>query len=493
MTTARRIAVAKTLFFRTEPRYLYDFYEPLDLLNSDSRRRYASADYSTIAALNKYVLIAGTGGSGKSTFLKHVFLSCLKATDVLPIIIEARHLATFDGDFLSFISQTLSIRNKARSSVFVKAALSTGRIAVLLDGIDEVDPQKLPRIQKDVLSLSSQYPETQWIVTSRPMEIFTSWNQFLELKCAPLTLDKAESIVRKLGVDPDLEDRFCKALRRKYFDTHKHFLSNPLLLLIMLLTYQDVADIPESLHEFYEHAINALLHRHDASKGGYRRQTQTRLDHTSFKAACAGFCTLSYHRRQTEFGPEALETTLDESKALSGIEYDSTRMISDLTTAACILARDGTTYQFSHRSFQEYFTAYFLNKATMERKERLIKTLCVRGARQDAVLDMLFGMNRPLVEKLVIQPHLAEIRKRCKFRGRIYRTTIARFISWICDIVGVDFLPTVDDDGDEVAEDGTFFKIRPTQDSRWALCHFVFRHYGFDSYRVRVGSASTRK
>ncbi len=56
------------------------------------------------------------------------------------------------------------------------------------------------------------------------------------------------------------------------------YFENPLLLSIMLITYQDSALIPVQLHNFYSSAFDALFFRHDATKAGFRRPTKTEMD-----------------------------------------------------------------------------------------------------------------------------------------------------------------------------------------------------------------------
>ena len=64
---------------------------------------------------------------------------------------------------------------------------------------------------------------------------------------------------------------------------HESFASNPLLLNIMLLTYDNYADIPEKLHLFYSNAFETLYIKHDATKGGYKREFKTKLSSDDFK------------------------------------------------------------------------------------------------------------------------------------------------------------------------------------------------------------------
>ena len=76
------------------------------------------------------------------------------------------------------------------------------------------------------------------------------------------------------------------------------------------------------------------------------------------------FCFLTYQKAKTEFTfpeiDEILKNFLLELKMFSIYAI----FIDDLENCLCVLYKEGNRYKFSHRSFQEYFVAYFLNIQT---------------------------------------------------------------------------------------------------------------------------------
>ena len=90
------------------------------------------------------------------------------------------------------------------------------------------------------------------------------------MRVQPLDLASAVELVRKLPFDDPVKERFVADLHGGLFKSHESFLSNPLLLSIMLLTYSDIAHIPTKLSIFYTQAYESLFQKHDALKGGFR-------------------------------------------------------------------------------------------------------------------------------------------------------------------------------------------------------------------------------
>ena len=65
--------------------------------------------------------------------------------------------------------------------------------------------------------------------------------------------------IKKLEFDEVVKDTFYKELDRTLYDKYESFASNPLLLNIMLLTFQKHASIPERLNDFYDEAFVTLF------------------------------------------------------------------------------------------------------------------------------------------------------------------------------------------------------------------------------------------
>jgi hypothetical protein len=83
--------------------------------------------------------------------------------------------------------------------------------------------------------------------------------------------------------------------------------------------------------------------------------------------------------------------------------------INDLIESTCLLQLEGTEYVFTHRSFQEYFSAFFIARSPSSNLTRLLDQLSRR--REDDVVRMAFAMNRHLLEREWILPRLREYKQ----------------------------------------------------------------------------------
>ncbi|KQQ14093.1 hypothetical protein ASF53_09665 [Methylobacterium sp. Leaf123] len=82
---------------------------------------------------------------------------------------------------------------------------------------------------------------------------------------------------------------------------------------------------------------------------------------------------------------------IKKSAKICGDKFDAGDFFEDLLDSVNVMNRDGMKYVFSHRSFQEYFTAYFIIRIEEQKAKAIIAKISERH--NDTVLDMIFDMN----------------------------------------------------------------------------------------------------
>ena len=401
----------KTLIYRYSPKYIYDFFEPNDLMFKENSINSANTD--DLLDISRYLIIEGTGGIGKSMLMKHLFLSSLENGDKIPVFIELREINNFEGDLVDFIWHSMNVLGFNYVKEHFIYAIESGQFIFLLDGFDEISSNSSQNVFKQIDEMCDRYAENHYIISSRPSpDEFIGFQRFSILKAQPLTKKQAIQLVTNLEYDTDLKSKFLEDLEKSLFDKHGDFASNPLLLNIMLLTYDNYAEIPEKLHIFYAQAFETLYLKHDATKSGYRREMKTDLTLDQFNKAFARFCFQTFLKGQISFTLNELQSTsVEVAKHFDKMIPDE--FISDLVDSVCLLRRDGLVYSFTHRSFQEYFVAYFI-KELDDSKQQLVcrQLLSMKRSGQlspESVLKMLYDMAKERFEQNVILPILQEL------------------------------------------------------------------------------------
>lgn len=273
----------KTILYRTEPKYIYNFFEFPKIVKENER--IDSKDVNNLLNISHFLIVQGTGGIGKSTFMKHLFINELEKNDLIPIFIELKDLNDRQNDYeiSDFVFEKLYNIGYDFNRDYLEYALKSGCFLFLLDGYDEISTNKKNVFLKKLTAFCDRYTENYFVVSSRPYTEFVEFERFTVLRLCKLTKRQAISLVSKLEFDVDIKNNFMIALDDKLYNKHQSFASNPLLLNIMLLTYDNYAEIPEKLHLFYANAFETLYSKHDATKGGYKRELKSKLSYDSFK------------------------------------------------------------------------------------------------------------------------------------------------------------------------------------------------------------------
>ena len=288
-------------------------------------------------------------------------------------------------------------------------------------------------------NLADSYPEASYIVSSRPTMNFRGLSRFTVYDLQPFSQEQAVEMVGKLDqsvVDPVIQKDFIQDLKcnRFGFDWRERmdFLGNPLFLTILLLAYEGNHDIPTERYLFYEQAYEAMAKKHDAAKA-LTREFATGLNSREFQNYFGEFCTITYEQEKYDFTPEEISAYFQEVIEANELDTTLEAFIEDVTGKICLIYKDGGKYYFIHRSFQEYFVAYFFSRQLEQRFGAVLDILTVRDEmdHDSVVLPMLYGMEPEKTELCIFIPFLEKV-----FCGKDeeseYRDFLQCFYPFIC-------------------------------------------------------------
>lgn len=406
----------KTILYRTEPKFIYDFFEYPNLIK-EKYEVINSKDVNNLLDISHHLIVQGSGGIGKSTFMKHLFIDALSKKELIPIFVELKDLNDMNSEYeiSDFVYKKLNNLGDSFNKKYLEYALQAGCFLFLLDGYDEIIAEKKNGFFKKITDFTDKYTNNYYIMSSRPYSEFVEFQRFSVLSVCPFEKEQAISLIGKIEYDDTIKENFIKALDAELYDKHRSFASNPLLLNIMLLTYDNYAEIPEKLHLFYSNAFETLYSKHDATKGGYKRELKSKLSFDAFKKVFSYFCFITYYQGKVEFSYDEIASNLKKVR-LNNITFDPPHIIYDLINSVCVLYRDGLNYKFTHRSFQEYFVAVFLKELPDDSMKRLGVELIKSDphrASHDSTLNMLYDMCCERVEQNIVLPILSEIENNC--------------------------------------------------------------------------------
>ncbi len=423
----KKYGFVKTLINPTIPVALDVFYVETQL-SLGKNQAFEVFDITQIVDVSNRTIVTAPAGFGKSIFLKHLFLSALTAGEKVPIFLELRQYNTNNDSFFAFIHNSMQNRKFDLSEDCLEYAFKSGKLLILFDGFDELDSNKADAVKTEIINLCDKYDQNWYIISSRPDPEFISWQNFVELKMLPMTKLTSLKLIGKLNFDEEVKRRFSVQLDSVLYDTHKEFASCPLLLTIMLLTFEQAAEISGEQNAFYRQAFEALYRRHDATKG-YKRKMFCDLTESEFVEILSAFALQGYLDNNNNFRRDQMQAYLNTCKELTGIDFNEDEYINDLLKSVCLIIEDGISYMFAHRTFQEYFAACYISRLKDEMQTELLQQLVNR---RTVLYNFLFGINKQKFEKNFVIPLLKSIEKETGYQENKERAAFA-YVQMIYD------------------------------------------------------------
>ncbi|NEZ65914.1 NACHT domain-containing protein [Leptolyngbyaceae cyanobacterium CCMR0082] len=334
--------------------------------------------------------ILGAPGSGKTTLMRYVTLMYAlrkprrlypTAPNFIPVLLYLRDiykqiienpdltLADLLTDWVQDLQRTEPL--KPPKGWFAKK-LKQKHLLILLDGLDEVaDEQDRKQVSLWVDRQMYEYPETAFILTSRPLGY-----QHAQLKegvtvlaVAPLTSDQIQDFVHQwyreteikaqghedLGVR-EAADRQAKLLLQEVNTNNalRDLAENPLLLTMIATVHRRRGSIPRNRVELYRDICQVLLEKRQQAKGIPDVLT------ASQKQAILQPLSLELMRRNTRKFTLADITSLLEAKLanLPQVQFTPEDFLKRLQEVDALIAKEQEgEFEFADLSFQEYLAA----------------------------------------------------------------------------------------------------------------------------------------
>lgn len=358
-----RCSSVKNIIYRGTPANLRDLYVNINFAIDENE---VTDDTLQDAILNrKKIIISGRAGFRKTMFMKWSTLNIIESHaqhQLYPIFFELRNIDEKHAEmpFESILfDNSASSKDKSTFQQFI-IGLQRGFFLITLDAFDEINPKFRERVLQNLTRFIRDYPECGIVLSTRPDDQIESIEEFSVYRSLSMNQAQIIEVISKIDFDDTIKTNLISKLNSGYFERNKDFLISPLMATIMLLSFSNSADIPNRQTLFYKEAFESLYLRHDVHKGSFRREYHSKLQIDQFEKVFSVFCYNTLRENELEFDYTKLIARFRQALGYFGHEVDPEEFAKDVIHVASLIVKDGNQYEFSHKSFQEYFAARFL-------------------------------------------------------------------------------------------------------------------------------------
>ena len=378
-----------------EPLPLESIYTRVKLLDDQSRRFFVSQDAieqayrksgrrgfragdderldgMDIANQTQYLMVLGSPGVGKSTFLRKLGLEALKKNgqiqrECVPVLIELKEFKGENLDLKGVIAKEFETCGFPAAADFTTKMLDQGKLLLLLDGLDET--HNFDEVSKHIEDFVDQYDQNYFVTSCRIAAYKSSFQRFTDVTIAEFDDEQIEQFIQRwfsseLDQRKETAQKYWELLNRDENQATKELAQTPLLLTFLCLIYDREQTLPSVRSTLYGNALNILLKEWAAQKRlerdpiyeGFHPDLEKELladiAHKSFEQDQLFFSKDDIIDRITEFLADTLDApkSLDGSAVLTAIEVQQGILVERVKDA----------YSFSHLTLQEYLTALYI-------------------------------------------------------------------------------------------------------------------------------------
>lgn len=333
----------------------------------------AGSRRGALEVLNQHhrLFLLGKPGAGKTTLMKWLVIQSTGGRlDKTPIFVTLKDWSdSGEKDLLTFVTTQFEIHGFPDAGLFVQALLAEGDAILLLDGLDEVNLEggKRDHATQSVRNFAKKFPKAPCVITCRIAESEYVFEDFTYVELADFTPEQAECFAANwFGSNQQLSESFQNEFRKEQNRDLRDLARTPLLLTLLCLNYQETLHFPKRRVEIYEEAVSALLVKWDSSRMihrdntyktlslGHKRQLLHQIAAEYFQEGRIFFERRDLCKKIATFlKPLPGPASFDESTA-----EDVLRAIE--AQHGLLISRASSVYSFSHKTFQEYFTAKYI-------------------------------------------------------------------------------------------------------------------------------------
>jgi predicted NACHT family NTPase len=324
-----------------------------------------------VANLEPRLIVLGSPGIGKSTFLRKVGLEALKwetaryRHELIPVFIELKQFGDQHSDIEKLIAEEFKTCSFPNADVFTQNLLKAGKLLILLDGLDEVPTVYVDQAISQIGTLVDKYDKNRLIASCRIAAYKGGFRRFKDVTMANFNDSQMQTFVRQwFRREPKVAEQYWQLLDSSEYKAVKELGQTPLLLTLLCAVYDESQSLPKRRSALYGEALEVWLKKWAAERRVHRDPIYQELNLQLEQVLLSEIAYQSFAEDQLFFSKRELTEQIRAflvNNLNAPKHLDAEQVLYAIQVQQGVLverARD--IFSFSHLTFQEYLTAQYV-------------------------------------------------------------------------------------------------------------------------------------
>ncbi|MBD2080742.1 NACHT domain-containing NTPase [Leptolyngbya sp. FACHB-17] len=335
--------------------------------------------------------VLGKPGVGKTTFLQHLAIQCSRgefAADRVPLFIVMREFAEESrnsGNFSLFnYICSCFVPSGISDPAVIETLLQSGRVLLLMDGIDELLNQDSASVLREIRQFSDKYHRNQFVVSCRTAVQRLQLRGFTDVEIAPFTQAQITTFAQKwFAVFSRTMPRLAQSATPKEPQQNqsvefmqkldlpenwqfRQLVVTPLFLHLACWVFHGQEKFPTKRTDFYKQGLDLLLGKWDEARGVERDDAYRGFLLPQKLRLLSQLAAVTFEQGQYFFEQRIIEQYIgdylrnlpDASLEPEELQLESEAILKAIEAQhGLLIERARGIFSFSYLAFQEYFTA----------------------------------------------------------------------------------------------------------------------------------------
>lgn len=385
--------------FYVENTFSY-FGKEIDKLYKDSFEKIESIKLENFFDFGNKIILIGGAGLGKSTTLNYLYCNYEKLYDsvALKLKIDLKEYAEEIGEKKKGILWCIAnefikrIRYSGQTieqiQGIVADKLNTGSCLIILDALDEIPTQTIRNtVRTEIETFTSIYYLNRFIISTREAGYLKNRfdDTFLHIRINKFNFEQIKKYSRNWYLSYYEEKNDFDEFWSKFYAESKrarchNLISNPIILVLALVIFDFENSLPTRRIEFYQKCIDTFLTERENRKAVVKLSDKTK----SILAMNLSVPKIAFYKHNKisenvgyKFNYQELKESIfnaidvvDKLNWMTAVDQFAEYLVE---RTELIQEIDDDTLDFAHKTFYEYFLAFYFSK--MYENDEIVKLL----------------------------------------------------------------------------------------------------------------------